>query len=295
MRMRTVAVLLLAFQVLAACASPRATPTTNPALVPPKAKPGELVGVLPNSDLAVGPNNRFLLGILDDRNRPVADAAVQLRFFKVLDASNAQLRSEAPATYRGAPELGNRGVYVARTGFDEPGPWGVEIQAKPASGEAQVLRLGFEVKPQSATPAIGALAPPSRSATGATPAEVEAICSARPADDFHKLSIADALAQKKPLLVLFSTPGFCETATCGPALDFVQRAAAPHGDKLNVVHVEIFEGGKPPNNVKAVDEWGLTSEPWVFLVDAEGKIADKFEGAPTPEELGPALARLVGG
>jgi hypothetical protein len=39
----------------------------------------------------------------------------------------------------------------------------------------------------------------------------------------------------------------------------------------------------------AVDEWGLPTEPWVFVVDSEGIILGRFEGLVTPEELAALL------
>jgi hypothetical protein len=286
----------LAGASLAACgvgARPQATATPSSRLLVPTPAPGQLVGVLPASDLAVGPNNRFLLGLLDDANRPVTSAQVQLQFFKLVGQA-AEPRGTAPAPFRSSPQLGDKGLYVARASFDEPGPWGVEVRATRPDGTTQTLRLPFEVRAESQTPAIGRAAPASQTVTAATPADAEKICSARPVDEFHRLSVADALAQRKPLLVLFATPGFCPSRTCGPDLEVVQAAIARHGDRLNVVHVEIYKDAQPPDLVPAVAEWNLPSEPWVFLVDADGKIVDKFEGGVTVEELDPALAQLVG-
>ena len=285
-------ILLLALVV--GC-GPTTVPAPTTALAPPRPEPGQLTAVLPSTDLAVGPGNRFLLALLDDRNKPLSDAQVQLRFFKRLDEKTAQLRSEASASFRGSPQLGDKGLYVARVGFDEAGPWGVEIQAARPDGTAQTLRLGFEVRAQSQTPALGAPAPASKTPIATTDVEAERICSARPVDTiFHNQSIDQALGQGKPLVVLFATPGFCESRTCGPDLEVVQAASAPYDERLNVVHVEIYENGQFGNVVPTVAEWGLLSEPWVFLVGPDGRIADKFEGGITTDEFGPALARLMG-
>ena len=275
----------------AAGQSPKAAIT--PAIAAPTAAPGQMVGVLPSTDLAVGKNNRFQLGLLDDTNRPVHDARVRLIFVKLVDATNGQVRGFAEAPFRGSPQLGDKGLYVARVDFDEPGRWGVEVQATRPNLAMQTLRLTFEVLAQSRTPAIGSSVPASQTPVAATPSEAEQVCSARPADDFHRLSIADALGQRKPLVVLFATPAFCATRTCGPSLEVVQLATAAYADRLNVVHVEIYKDGRPPDLVPAVAEWSLTTEPWVFLVDADGKVADKFEGGITLEELQPAVTQLV--
>ena len=41
-----------------------------------------------------------------------------------------------------------------------------------------------------------------------------------------------------------------------------------------------------------MEEWGLSTEPWVFVVDAEGRVAAKFEGVLSEEELVEVLDRL---
>jgi hypothetical protein len=41
--------------------------------------------------------------------------------------------------------------------------------------------------------------------------------------------------------------------------------------------------------------WHLESEPWLFLIDAKGIIAARFEGGMTKEEVGPMLEKLIAG
>lgn len=287
-------VLALLALAAAGCSPASVVPTPTSALAPPKPAPGTLTGLLPSSELVVGANNRFLVGLLDDRNKPVTDAQVRLRFFKLNPDGSSQMRSETSAKFRGSPQLGDKGLYVARTGFEEAGPWGVEVEAARPDGTTRTLRLSFAVNAQSRTPALGARPPASQSAVATDPRELEQICSARPVDEFHRLSIARALEQRRPLVILFATPGFCQTLTCGPSLEVVRAATARHGDRLNVVHVEIYKGAQPPEIAPTVTEWNLPSEPWVFLIDADGKVVDKYEGGITIEELDPAVAQLVG-
>jgi glutathione peroxidase-family protein len=42
-----------------------------------------------------------------------------------------------------------------------------------------------------------------------------------------------------------------------------------------------------------MDEWGLQTEPWLFLVDKTGHIAARFEGGITYPEIEPEVAKLV--
>lgn len=50
----------------------------------------------------------------------------------------------------------------------------------------------------------------------------------------------------------------------------------------------------PGEMVPAVGEWGLTSEPWLFVVGADGRLADKLEGIITADEARSVLARALG-
>jgi hypothetical protein len=44
-----------------------------------------------------------------------------------------------------------------------------------------------------------------------------------------------------------------------------------------------------------MDEWGLVTEPWTYLVNADGVIEARYEGGITLSELRPALAQLAAG
>ena len=114
-----------------------------------------------------------------------------------------------------------------------------------------------------------------------------------PPCQLHDLTIADALALKKPALLLFATPGFCVSATCGPDLETVQSLQPDFRDRLSFLHLEIYSDPQTQTLSQAVTEWRLPSEPWVFLVDRDGKVADKLEGGLTAAELREGIERLV--
>jgi hypothetical protein len=66
------------------------------------------------------------------------------------------------------------------------------------------------------------------------------------------------------------------------------RQLAPQYPDANFLHVEVFTNLDDPENLAlapGVEEWGLPTEPWVFVVDAAGLVAGRFEGLVTPEEL----------
>jgi hypothetical protein len=40
-------------------------------------------------------------------------------------------------------------------------------------------------------------------------------------------------------------------------------------------------------------QWGLTTEPWVFLVGRDGRVKSEFEGSVSESELTAAVQRLL--
>ena len=50
----------------------------------------------------------------------------------------------------------------------------------------------------------------------------------------------------------------------------------------------------PAPLVAALAEWSLPSEPWLFLIDGQGKVVARYEGGIGLTELDPAVKQLVG-
>jgi hypothetical protein len=82
-------------------------------------------------------------------------------------------------------------------------------------------------------------------------------------------------------VAVFATPKFCSSRLCGPTVKLVQAAQkAMKGTPMRFIHVEIYRDNDPNSGPNAwVQQWGLPTEPWIFIVGADGKIRAKFEGA----------------
>ena len=92
-------------------------------------------------------------------------------------------------------------------------------------------------------------------------------------------------------MIVFATPAFCTTGACTPVMDLV-RGMAPDYPDVDWVHVEVYTNLDDPDHlevVSAVEEWGLRTEPWVFVVDSAGFIAARFEGVVSAEEIAAVL------
>jgi hypothetical protein len=255
--------------------------------------PAGIQAVPTASQLLVG-LDRFPIGVLN-HHTPVNDAAVHVRAYAAAGGS-IQLRSEADAPFKGEG-LEGRGLYVAHLRLDTPGQWLAEISVRLADGTQQTLPVPFKVLTQSSVPVVGQPAPHSRNLTARDVSDVSTIDSGTPPDDMHALSIADAIAQHRPALVVFATPAFCESATCGPQVHAVQQLEPAYRDRLAFIHVEIYRDFKPDPSKRQLSptvlEWHLQTEPWVFLIDGRGIVAAVFEGTAATDELKQAVDQLL--
>ena len=275
-----------------------------------------LQAVINNSEITVG-QNRLVIFFLLPEGPMLVDAGLHLVFYE-LNSDQAVVRFESdaisvvPARDAGIEEQidhvhadGSRhvhvsvnehvGFYTAAVDFDKAGNWGVEMQIASSEPEIEtVLHYSFTVIPEGMTPAIGAPAPRSDNLTLADVADIAAIDSAAAPDPaLHAMSIADAIEARRPALVLFSTPGFCQLALCGPEYEIMRKLRAQQPDAVEFIHVEVFKDPATREVVDTMQEWSLRSEPWFFLIDADGRIAAKFEGPASLQELKDALKQVA--
>lgn len=270
------------------------------ALVPDAEDP--MLELYPAGALHVVGQERFALGIVDPGAGPVEDATVELLVF-TLAGNQGTLTETLPATFMpyGAAEAhaGDHqdgdvtGIYVARPTFAAPGDWGIVARVTMPDGAIRAGQVSFAVAPETAVPGPGDRAVASKTAVAATPEETASICTADPPDDMHDLSLDAALTNGKPTVVLFATPALCTSRVCGPSLEALIELKQRYGNEANFVHVEIYPERDYAKPAAAIEEWQLPSEPWLFLIDAAGTVAERFEGGIGLTELDPAVARLI--
>ena len=306
--------ILLLGTLLGACgpASVSSSPPLHPGWPALGAAVGdpELVPVIVSSEAAVG-HNRLLVTALgsDGQSLAAPDLEVRLRFYD-LDADVTAPVQEMTASFHvllDDAEENPVGVYVAVIDFARAGDWGLEMLASPGGGQERRSRRTFSVSETTTTPALGAPAPPSDTPTAANDAGLALITSdTEPDPAFYRLSVRDAIAAGMPFVVVFATPAFCTSRTCGPALELAKSVAPDYAGRVNFVHVEPYElesvGGHVQLRtdasgsrllVPAVEDWGIPSEPYVFVVDADGNVAAKFEGPADTTELAAALDAVL--
>ncbi len=270
----------------------------------------EYSALVVSSDLAAGAN-RLVFALVTRDGAPVAaqEARVVPKYTPP-GAAEAQGRPPVSARFLPwPPEGSNRGVFVANLELeppgeataDNPGLWELDITAAGSEGVAIATSATLRVARTATTPAIGDPAPASVTPTAGAAADLSTISSApEPDPELYRLSVHEALKSGKPLMLLFSTPAFCVSATCGPQLEILGRLKDRYGEQANFIHVEVFadphliQGNRlSARQAPAVAEWGLPSEPWTFLVDRQGRISAKFEQFTPETELEAALQKVL--
>lgn len=238
-----------------------------------------------SSVLAVG-EERLLVAVSDASGARLASPDVPVTI-SVWPEGHSELAHAEAGVFTWALE-GVSGLYRAVFTFDEPGTWLVVVT--PDGGDP-LDPFGVTVLAESPVPAVGDPALRSDTPVGEDFDLADISTDPEPDPRFYELSVADAVANGRPSVIVFATPAFCQTAVCGPTLEVVKAIAVEHPD-VDFVHVEVYTNLDDPDNLRlvpAVVEWGLPSEPWVFVVDAAGVVTARFEGVITPEELSSAL------
>lgn len=251
----------------------------------------EGVALVANTQQTLTPGpNRLLMAIASEEDGTflsTADVPTTARFFHAGEEV-AEVETE---WVWAIPDV--RGFLVANVDLTAPGRWEVVLEPE---GRAPTPPTPFGVQASSPVPAVG---DPAVSVATRTHPEhpLEEISSDdHPDPRLYALSLDAALANGRPTVVAFATPAFCTTAACGPTLDVIRSIMDGYPD-TNWIHVEIYAdldaaAGGALQTVPAVAAWGLPSEPWVFVIDADGIVAGRFEGAVGTDELTRALENL---
>lgn len=275
----------------------------------------EALPVIVSSERTVG-RNRFQMGLLDRENSPVLDANVTLRFYWVRPEGEALL-AEVPAkrilvarsyVHRHPDgkverhQAGAVGAYTAYVDLPSMGTYQVEVLARRGARPLPPVRLEFQVTEEGVGPKVGEPAPPSRQPVLRDVQDIDDIDSSLPhRPHMHSVPIADALGQGRPVVIAFATPAFCVSRLCGPVMDEVMDPLyAKYRRQATFIHVEPYDlraarEGKGLRLTATMREWGLVSEPWIFVLDGQGRVAAKFEGVVSREEVEEALLRLLAG
>lgn len=282
--------------------------------------PESLKAVVASYDLAVGDPQRFLVGLVAEEGKLVSFGSVDLSFSylgtKSSPLASAERGPEAEAKWFPvagqeldepptvptvvAPSKGT-GVYEAEAvTFDKAGVWQVDVEVDVGTGEKATTQ--FEVLPENRVIAPGDEAPRVENHLPGTSAAPPKAVDSRAEDDgsvpdpeLHSMTVADAIGNGRPTMVVVSTPVYCQSQFCGPITDAVQRLAQRFGDRMNFIHLEVWRDFERQAINKAAADWMYrdggdnANEPWVFVVDRDGVVRHRLDNVISDAQLDEAV------
>lgn len=210
-----------------------------------------------------------------------------------------------PQTFIWAIE-GLNGVYVGHVNFASAGKWTADFTTAAPGSPSVTTTFRFDVQARTQVVAPGDPAPsvdtPTLAGVGGDVAKIST--DPKPVARFYDTSEAAALAAHKPFVLVFATPKFCQSATCGPTLDKLKPVAAAHPE-MTFINVEPYQlkdvGGQLQpvldaqgglQTVPATVAFKLQTEPYVFVVGADGKVSSSFELIFSPDEIEAAIKQV---
>lgn len=210
------------------------------------------------------------------------------------------------ATYYQWP-YGTRGNYVTELSFDRPGSWRLDIEVVGEDGKNEHVFLPLTVAETSPVVDIGEAAPHSRNKTLRDVDDIQQLTTAwTPDPELYLNTIERAVTSQAPAVIVFASPAYCTSPTCGPEVETLQGLKEQYKDVAYFIHVEVYDN---PDEISGdlslgritpvVDEWGISDVPhwqnesWAFITDRDGIVTARFEGYATAQELEDALLAVL--
>ncbi len=186
-------------------------------------------------------------------------------------------------------------LYVVHLNVARAGAYTLLVTAPGKTTVRGTLPIVVRAHPQA--PAVGSKAVASKTPTiASTHGNFRALTTRTPPDRaLLRYSVAGSLAAHRPFVLVFATPKFCTSRTCGPVVDVVDAVRRQFAGKgIRFIHVEVYEDNDPGRGYNSwFRQWHLPTEPWTFLVGRDGRIKARFEGSMSVGELAAAVRQYL--
>jgi hypothetical protein len=184
---------------------------------------------------------------------------------------------------------GVRAVYHAQLPTPRPGVYPILVLTRTAHG---LVGSSSEIAVAASSPIPGVGQRPPSIATdtlASVHGKVALLTTRLPPENMHAVSFNQVLG-KRPIALLFSTPSLCTSRVCGPVTDVMVALQHEFGGRIAFIHEEIYVDDQPSKGLRPqLKAFHLQTEPWLFTVNAAGRIAARLSGAFGVEEARAAL------
>jgi hypothetical protein len=249
-----------------------------------------LLAAFPQSvpHVAVGVPARLPYLISDGEGVPLATIDGPVRFTVTKDGEPVGDPVEVAPRTEGVPR-----AYLP-LGFTFPEPAIYEVRAEYGGA---TLDSSLQVYPATdvGPPLVGEALPPVDTPTTTRTLQVDPICTRVPACPYHEANLQDVVGRGAPVVLLVSTPAYCQTGVCGPILD-TMMALAPDHPGVTFIHSEVYKNPKEVRDLADAtlapvpDAYQLRFEPTMFVADAAGTILARADIVIDTSEMKELLA-----
>jgi hypothetical protein len=264
-------------------------------------EPTEEIVVAPATQVYVEGENRFGFGVFSVDGEQITDADIAIYAAhgstgKVEGPYPAQVESlETEPAFTAATTANDpdaaQAVYVADLELDQPGEWRLVALIDQGDGfvATRVPSAVVVTAAEDKVPDVGEQAPVIHTPTTDDVGQVSDIDTRIPPSSMHDVDFADAVG-KQPVVLLFATPALCQSRVCGPVVDVTEQVKRDRPDDAAYIHMEIWNDNDPNKGAREqVLDYNLQTEPWLFVVNSDGTVSDRIEGAFSIDELNAAL------
>ena len=176
-----------------------------------------------------------------------------------------------------------------RVDIAETGIYSLVIEGGTQDGAGvQIMDPATISIPLIGTPLPGFDTPTISNARGVNP-----LCTRIPEPcPLHDITLNEALNRGKPIAYLVGTPAHCQTGTCSPALKGLLEMRELVGDRITMLHTEIYTDDTATIVAPAVEALNMTFEPALFITDAKGVLVERFDAIFDAVEITEAFTTL---
>lgn len=250
---------------------------------------------------------RFGFGLFDRSRKQITDAPGALYI-----ARSAKAVAQGPFVAH-AESLAVTGHYLSQTVAKDPDSaktlYVADLPFKQAGKYYILGAFRFDNRLVGATavvnvvksspiPGVGDKAPFMHTPTVASVGgNIKKIDTRIPPDDMHNVDYASVLG-KKPIVLVFATPALCQSRVCGPVVDIAEQMKhrMPGANQVAWIHMEIYNNNQLNDGIRPqMKAYHLESEPWLFTINRQGRIAARIEGAYSAAELQKAVQAATKG
>ena len=106
-----------------------------------------------------------------------------------------------------------------------------------------------------------------------------------PDERMYQLSLDDALASNKPIILEFATPGHC--TVCDKQLQILKGLLAKYEEEVLFLHMDQYQ------NPEAFKAFGVIGDPWTYVIDSSQTVRYKQAGRVLYGELDMVISGIL--